>query len=102
MNKLADESPNSELALEEAWIATVLYQQRYPTTDHAPAVEAYRDTLLSQRSKIAYEHAQYYDQIAKRPEAALRAYEEFVKKFPSSEWTKLAKIRIEALKVTSL
>jgi len=102
LNILADESPNSEQALEEAWISTVIFQQRYPDSERNTEIANFRTNLLSRRSEIAFEQARYYDAIAKRPDAALRAYEAFVKKFPSSEWTKPAKLRIEALRNNTL
>jgi TolA-binding protein len=102
LNKIAQESPNSDQALEDAWIGTIMFQQRHPDSLHNPEIAAYREALLNRRAEIAFEKARYYDDIARRPVAALRAYEEFIKKFPSSEWTKQAKLRIEALEKAAL
>lgn len=102
LNKIAQENPNSDAALEEAWIGTVIFQEQYPDSSHNAEISAYRESLFNARARIAFETAQYYDEIAKRPGAALQAYEEFLKKFPSSEWTKQAKLRIEALKQRTL
>jgi outer membrane protein assembly factor BamD (BamD/ComL family) len=49
---------------------------------------------------MAYARAQFYDKLSRRPEAALLAYEDFVKNFPSSELAAIAQQRIDQLRKT--
>ena len=94
---LAQESPNNEQILDAAWAAMTLFLNNYPSSEKAPLATEYRNTMYRQRAKIAYEKANYYDKIAKRPDSALIAYENMVRQFPHSDWTGLAQIRIDAL-----
>jgi outer membrane protein assembly factor BamD (BamD/ComL family) len=94
---LAQESPNNEQILDAAWAAMTVFLNNYPSAEMAPVATEYRNTMYRWRAKIAYEKANYYDTIAKRPESALIAYESMVRQFPHSDWTGLAQIRIDAL-----
>jgi outer membrane protein assembly factor BamD (BamD/ComL family) len=95
--RLAQESPNNEQTLEGAWAAMTLFLNAYPNSDRVTLATEYRKTLYRQRAKLAFEKANYYDLIAKKPRAALLAYQSLVKEFPQSNWTELAQIRIDAL-----
>ena len=95
--RLAQENPNNEQILEGAWTALALFLNTYPESEKAEVVKGYRNTVLRQRAKLAYEKARYYDLIAKKPKAALIAYRALVGQFPHSDWTGLAQIRIDAL-----
>ncbi|MFH0954295.1 MAG: outer membrane protein assembly factor BamD [Verrucomicrobiota bacterium] len=94
---LAQESPNNQQILEGAWAAMTLFLNTYPSSQNAAVAMEYRKTLLRERAKLAYDKACYYDKIARRPKAALIAYQDFVRGFPHSDWTALAQIRIDAL-----
>jgi outer membrane protein assembly factor BamD (BamD/ComL family) len=95
--RLAEESPNDEEALEQAWAGVVLFMNSYPKAEDSELAKAYRDTLLSRRSRTAYEKAVFYDKLAKKPAAALQAYRSFIKMYPHSEWATLAQQRIDEL-----
>ena len=95
--RLAQENPNNEQILEGAWTSLALFLNTYPDSPKAEIVKGYRNTVLRQRAKIAYDKARYYDLIAKKPKAALIAYRALVSQFPHSDWTGLAQIRIDAL-----
>ncbi len=94
---LSQESPNSERLVEDAWLSLVLFMREYRNSEHMPTALAYRDALLARRAWHAFERASFYDRIARKPAAALRAYEDFAKRFPDSEWAPIARTRIEAL-----
>jgi len=94
---LADESPNNEEQLETAWAGAVMFVKTYPKSEQRDAVEKMRDRLFGKRAKAAYDKAYYYDKIARKPKAALLAYDSLVKLFPQSEWTPTARQRIEIL-----
>ena len=97
---LSQESPNNEQILDAAWAAMTLFLNYYPSSEKMSVANEYRSTLYRQRAKIAYEKANYYDKIVKRPDSALIAYESMVRQFPHSDWTGLAQIRIDALSNT--
>jgi hypothetical protein len=46
---------------------------------------------------LYYERAVFYDEAARKPEAAIIAYRDFISLFPSSERRKTAEERIKAL-----
>lgn len=95
--RLAQENPNNEQMLEGAWTSLAVFLNTYPDSEKAEIVKGYRNTVLRQRAKLAYDKARYYDILAKKPKAALIAYRALVAQFPHSDWTGLAQIRIDAL-----
>ena len=97
MAALSDRSPNNERTLIDAWTAVVLFEQLFPNSEYSPTIEALRDRLLRRRTEHAWEKAQFYDRIARRPDAAIKSYEHFVREFPGSVWTPSAQKRIEEL-----
>ncbi len=96
--ELSLQSPNDDQARDEAWAAVLMYQSRHPNSEAAPLIAEYRQSLARRRAKAAYDRATYYDKLAKRPESALIEYERMVALFPDSDWTGLARLRIEELK----
>lgn len=98
--KLSEDSPNDEEALEQAWAGVVLFLNTFPKSEERELAEAYRDTLLGRRARVAYDKAVFYDKLARKPAAALQAYRSFVKMFPSSEWVAVAQSRIDQLAAT--
>ena len=94
---LSEESPNDEEALEQAWAGVTLFLNRHPEAEDGDVAKAYRDTLMSRRARMAYEKAYFYDHLAKRPAAALQAYQSYIKMYPSSEWAGLVQERIADL-----
>lgn len=95
--RLSEENPNDEETLEQAWAAVAVFLNTYPKSDDAPVAQAYRETLLRRRAKAAYDKALFYDRLAKRPAAAHQAYSTFLRQFPNSEWTAVARARMEEL-----
>lgn len=98
LNRLADESPNDEEALEQAYAAAVLFLQGFPKSDHADEVTGWRDELLRRRAKMAYDKGAFYEKVARKPAAAIQAYENFARLYPTSEWAPVAQARIAALR----
>ncbi len=95
--RLSEESPNDEEALDQAWAAVIVFLTTFPQSDDAPVAAAYRDSLIRRRAKAAYDKASFYDLVAKRPAAAWQSYDIFVRQFPNSEWTPIARARMDAL-----
>lgn len=95
--RLSEESPNDEEALDQAWAAIIVYLNAYPNSQESELARAYRDSLLRRRAKASYDKALFYDKLAKRPAAAVKSYENFVRQYPNSEWSALARARIKEL-----
>lgn len=95
--RLSEESPNDEDALEQAWAGVVLFLNSFPQSEDAELARAYRDTLLGRRARAAYDKAVFYDKLAKKPAAALQAYQTFVRMYPRSEWASVAQTRMDEL-----
>lgn len=97
LERLAQEAPNDEAALDEAWSALQQFALRYPNSDKNTDALQRRDNLFRRRARIAYDRARYYDTIAHQAKAALLEYRDFVRLFPHSDWTPQAQKRIETL-----
>lgn len=95
--RLALENANDEQLMENAWAAASVFIARYPKSENSLEAEVYRAELYDRRAALAFRRADFYDRIAKRPEAALLAYRAFLKQFPSSDQVETARARIEAL-----
>lgn len=95
---LAEESPNDDEALEQAWAGVTAFLNAFPDSDRADTSRLYQRSLLRRRAEIAYQRGVFYDRVAHQPKAALMSYENFVKMFPNSDWTETARARIEALR----
>ena len=95
--KLAEQSPNDIDAAESAWYALTVFKATYPDSEHKELVEAYLKESYYALAKQSYDVAVFYDQNTSKPKAALLSYEDFVERFPSSEWTPRARERIQVL-----
>ncbi|MBU0678267.1 MAG: tetratricopeptide repeat protein [Verrucomicrobia bacterium] len=98
---LANESPNGTAAMDDAWVAWTVYLNRFPRSKNAESANEYREEMYERRAKAAFDKARYYDKIARKPKAAVQAYQSFLKEFPHSLWTKDVQRRIEALTLTA-
>lgn len=99
--RLADQRKNDENALNAARAALVDFIRSHPGSPDITQAEAYLLTLNTRRISMAYARAQFYDKLSRRPEAALLAYEDFVKNFPASELAATAQQRIDQLRKTN-
>jgi TolA-binding protein len=98
LEKLSADRPNDESAINAARSALVEFIRTYPDNGGVPDARLRLDRLNARRERMAFERARFYDRLSRRQEAALQAYEDFVKRFPSSESVPEARERIEALK----
>lgn len=99
--KLADESPNNQQLLNNAWVAAMFYLNTYPMSSRAEEVREISRVILDRRAEIAYKIARYYDRAARKRAAAISAYENCIREFPESRWADEARQRLEELKKTS-
>lgn len=80
--RLADDSPNNERALRDAVGACDSHLTEYPSHAGTAEITAQRDRHERALAAMFYERAWYYDHRARRPAAALIAYEDFLRQFP--------------------
>ncbi|MCX6997505.1 MAG: outer membrane protein assembly factor BamD [Kiritimatiellaeota bacterium] len=97
LERLAREAPHNEASLDEAWSATTQFLQRYPNSGQAADAVKLRDELYRRRARIAFDRAVYYDRIARKPQAAMLEYQDFIRLFPYSDWTAQAQQRVKML-----
>jgi outer membrane protein assembly factor BamD (BamD/ComL family) len=98
--RLSDQRKNDENALNAARAALVDFIRSYPASPDVGQAETYLRTLNTRLTTMAFERALFYDRQSRRPEAALLAYEDFLKNFPASEQAATAQQRIEQLRKT--
>jgi outer membrane protein assembly factor BamD len=80
-----------------AMASLAAFRRDYP--EHPGNEEAGREInrLYNELGKIYYEKAYFYDYKAKKPDAAVIAYSDFLKQFPNSELADQAEKRLEEL-----
>lgn len=74
-----------------------LFLARYPESKHRDDVGGMKETLYERSAKAVYETAQYYEETAHSPEAALIQYRRLQRDYPESKWTDKAEERIVVL-----
>ena len=95
---MSNESPNDIDSAQEAWHALTLFNTTYPKSEYRQRAGEYTKQMYNRLARGAYDIAVFYETKAHKYEAALFAYENFVRRFPSSQWTQKANQRIQALK----
>lgn len=95
----ANTRPRDEAGCRNAVSALARFLRDYPGNENADIAQKYLYKLKKRLAAMHYERAVFYDRIAKRPQAALITYSDFIKKFPSSDMAAQANKRIEALKM---
>jgi outer membrane protein assembly factor BamD (BamD/ComL family) len=95
--KITKDYPNDAQALDEAWAGVMVFLRAYPDSDFAAEARTMRDELLDRKADNLYSVADYYDRLAKRPQAARESYEQYARLFPNSERTPAVKQRLKAV-----
>jgi outer membrane protein assembly factor BamD (BamD/ComL family) len=95
--KLADESPNNQQLLNNAWVAAMFYLNTYPMSERVQEIREISRVVLDRRAEIAYNIARYYDRTVKKTAAAKSAYEICIREFPQSIWAEKARRRLAEL-----
>jgi outer membrane protein assembly factor BamD (BamD/ComL family) len=96
---LSDVNENDLEVAEDGAFAIGNFNTKYPDSRFSDDVERIRFHLERRRAHAAYKIAYFYDKTARKPKAALQEYQKMVEKFKSSEWTDLAKQRIDQLQM---
>lgn len=95
--RLSESSPNDVGACEEAGMALARYLDSRPGhPGHDQAFECL-GRIKKRLADQLYEQARYYDRIAKKPEAARRAYRKLLERFPDAEQSAVARARLKEL-----
>jgi len=94
---LAKKAPRDEKRCRLALSAFASFLSRYKMSPHRTDSEEYLEDLNIRLSNMYYNRALFYDEVRKRPESALIAYRDFLKKFPGSESAQMVYARIVEL-----
>lgn len=90
--------PRNEMLYREALSALVGYTRDFPTHEGVEDAMGYVDELKETLAAMYFEIARYYDEICHRNDAAIIAYLDFIRNFPSSELAVTAHKRIQELR----
>lgn len=88
-----------ERSIREALSALAMFRRDHPKSAEAAEAGRMLQELKDDLAEKYYRIAVYYDNKVKKPEAALIAYTNYIRQFPSSDMVKTAEARIEALRV---
>lgn len=93
-----ERQPRDEAGYREALSALVGFTRDFPNHDGVETASAYIDDLKERLAAMYFEIAVYYDEICNKDQAAILAYLDFIRNFPSSELSVTAHGRIEELR----
>ncbi|OVE74055.1 hypothetical protein BVX94_01890 [bacterium B17] len=96
--KASRSKPRDEKRARNALSTLSAYTQRYHSDPNVKEVHAMMAQIKEDLAKMYYDRAYFYDKMKTKPLAAMIMYEDFVKKFPSSELTPMVNERIAELK----
>jgi outer membrane assembly lipoprotein YfiO len=99
--QIARENSRDEERCRSALSALSGFLRDFPKSEFAAVAQTHleeRRLLLAQQY---YERALYYDQIVRKPAAAIIAYKDFIKKFPDAPKAETARARVDFLQEQS-
>ena len=92
-------TPRHEPGYREAMSALSMFSRDYPRSAQAETAGRNLDQLKEQLAGLYFERAVFYDRISRNPRAAVIAYADFIRNFPTSELAAQASERMDALKL---
>lgn len=97
--KLSDRHPRDVQRCRAALSSLASFRARFAETGTASdeAAASKIEELKRRLEKMYYDRATFYDEVSKKPEAALISYQQFVTQFPASIWAEAAMQRIDEL-----
>jgi outer membrane protein assembly factor BamD (BamD/ComL family) len=98
LHEVFRQRPNDENACNAARAALVHFISAYPEDHRVAEARGHLNALNAHQAGLAFQRATYYDTIARRPAAAIIAYEEFLRNYPSSANAETAQARLAALR----
>ena len=96
--KLWKKTPRNERSLRDALSGMAAFAANYPSSENIPDANEYLSDLGETLAGMYFERAEFYETVNKNADAAIIAYSEFVRQFPSSKKALAAQNRIEELK----
>ena len=96
---LANAAPRHEPGYRDALSALATFLQNYPKSVHAETAGKCLDELKERLAAMYFERAVFYDKLAHRPKAAVIAYADFIRNFPTSDLAAEAGDRMDTLKL---
>lgn len=100
MYMISNKTPRDEAGCRRAFAAISGFLRDYHGDPNEKKAIAYREELRKRLEKLYYDIAVFYDKKADRPEAAVIAYSDFIRKFPSSSLAVEAEQRMKELEKT--
>ncbi|MDA1043963.1 MAG: outer membrane protein assembly factor BamD, partial [Verrucomicrobia bacterium] len=82
---ISNRSPRDADSGQQALTALIGFLRDYPSDPNADAARQSRDEMKQRLSELYYTKAIFYDRIAKKPQAAVIAYTDFLNRFPTSD-----------------
>ena len=96
---LSDKTPRDEKRCRTALSALATFLARHKESSQKADAETRLAALKLRLENMYYERALFYDTRSNKPEAALIAYRDFIKKFPMAENGDDVRERIETLEL---
>ncbi len=94
---LADDNPRDKKLGRRALSVCERYLSRYPDSEGVADARERAVVMRKRLGQMAYREATYYDEIARRPAAAIVAYKQFLEEFPFTPMADAARARLAEL-----
>ena len=95
--RIANAAPRDKALCRSAFSELAGFVRLYPQSGHVPAAEKHMIELRERLAGMYYKVAMFYDRSPYKPRAALIAYTDFIRNFPSSDMAPEANRRISDL-----
>lgn len=100
-HQIARDNPRDEQRCRSALSALSGFLRDFPKSENVPTAQAHLDERRLFLAQQYYERATYYDQIVRKPAAAVIAYKDYIKKFPDAPQANTARARVDYLQEQS-
>lgn len=97
--KLSQRYHRDERMLKNTIVAMDMALERAPHHEYAEATRAYRGEVYDILTDLVFKKASFYDNIRHNDKASLIAYKDFLKQYPNSKESEVAKKRIAELEL---
>ncbi|MEI7436550.1 MAG: hypothetical protein WCL16_07055, partial [bacterium] len=95
---LSDSRPSDEATCETARLALLQFSRDFSATAFSGKARSEVDRMDLRLGAMAYEKANYYDNVVHRPAAAIPMYEAFLKRFPNDLRAVVVRTRLAMLR----
>ena len=101
LKQIADRHPRDETRTRSALSALFAVLRTNPESEQAADVQVMIASLRQRLEDLHFEKAEFYDRIARKPQAALISYREFQQQFPASSRREDIEKRINVLEANA-